>query len=296
MSLRLEELSEKLGLPGQQQHLSPIRDGLDPTAPMDWRNLAALLARSERARVVGISGGQGTGKSTLARLLARAFELAGHSSVGCSLDDFYLSRSDRKNLAERIHPLLATRGVPGTHDVRLALRTLDGLASKQETLLPIFDKGVDDLRPRNDWRSVPGPVSRVVFEGWCLGVPPEPPSRLGAAVNQLEALEDADGRWRHFVNQALTRDYPELWNRVDYMIYLQAPDFPAVTRWRTQQEQQLPVAQRMNAAALERFLAHYQRLTLWMQETLPKYVDLVVKLDVHHTVVDVVRGPGRIDS
>ena len=41
-----------------------------------------------------------------------------------SLDDIYLSGADRLQRANTIHPLLATRGVPGTHDVGLGLQLL----------------------------------------------------------------------------------------------------------------------------------------------------------------------------
>ena len=38
-----------------------------------------------------------------------------------SLDDLYLPKAERLRLARDVHPLLATRGVPGTHDVALGV-------------------------------------------------------------------------------------------------------------------------------------------------------------------------------
>ena len=287
--MELDELTERLGAQGERREVELLAARLDHRAPADWRNLAAVLALTERAPVVGVSGGQGSGKSTLARLFIAAIELTGRSAATCSLDDFYLSRHRREELARAVHPLLATRGVPGTHDVELALETLDGLASQGTTLVPVFDKGHDDVSPQSEWKVVAGPVAQVVFEGWCLGAPPEPQARLGRPVNALESREDADGRWRRHVNQCLADHYQRLWQRLDFLVYLQVPDFAAVGRWRAQQEEQLPAPRRMTPGTLQRFLAHYERLTLWMLEVMPGRADLIVKLNTDHTVADVRR-------
>ena len=285
--MELDELIEMLSVGGQRKVVTTLASRLDPEAPGDWRRLAAVLAAAERAPVIGISGGQGAGKSTLARLLVAAIELTGRSAVACSLDDFYLPRGAREKLGKNIHPLLATRGVPGTHDVQLALDTLAGLTRNETTRVPVFDKGRDDLLPPSAWRSVPGPVSQVVFEGWCLGASPQPSARLEIALNHLETFEDEDGEWRHYVDLALSEDYQELWDRIDFLVYLQVPDFVSVARWRSEQEQQLSVDRRMSAASFKRFLSHYERLTLWMLETLPAQANLVVELDADHAVARV---------
>ena len=75
---------------------------------------AELLAR--QGRVVAITGSQGSGKSTLAKILVRQLNDLGKSAACVSLDDFYLPKQDRIELGRRVHPLLVTRGVPGTHD------------------------------------------------------------------------------------------------------------------------------------------------------------------------------------
>ena len=256
---------------------------LPRSAPEDWRAVAALGALALGAHgVIGIGGGQGSGKSSLAALLAQAMEQEGRKTVACSLDDFYLTRAARRRLARTVHPLLATRGVPGTHDVELARATVESLAQGRPTRLVHFDKGRDDRAPQTSWRTVRD-VESVVFEGWCLGVDAQPPALLETAVNALEADEDADGTWRAFVNDAC-RSYASLWALVDWWIYLEVPDMDSVGRWRAQQEQGLAAAQRMSDAQLTRFLAHYERLTLWQKSYFSGRADWCLRLDRNHRV------------
>ncbi|HEX7034983.1 MAG TPA: hypothetical protein VF210_04380 [Pseudomonadales bacterium] len=280
-----------------------------PDAPADWCALAAALVRSlapdaaTRSSapwprwndvpppfVLGIAGAQGSGKSTLARVLEHALRLAGANAAACSIDDFYLTRAERRRLAETVHPRLATRGVPGTHDVALLERTLRALGRRGETRLPSFDKGTDERRPRSAWRAVTGPLDVLVLEGWCVGAAPEPPAALAEPVNDLEAREDPDGRWREHVNGFLAGPYARLWRRLHGLVYLEVPGFAAVRRWRTEQEQALPAERRMDGAALERFIAHYERLTRWMLTQMPSRAPLVVRLDDAHRAVELRRN------
>jgi D-glycerate 3-kinase len=276
----------------QQRRTEQVLAALPADAPEDWRQLAAALAVQEcaqgeaegRVRVLGISGGQGAGKSTLAALLVQAGEMLGKRAVALSLDDFYLTQAERQALAANTHPLLATRGVPGTHDVAMACTVLDALVAGQPCQVPLFDKSVDDRKSIG--RMVSDQVDLVVFEGWCVGVQAEPAAQLAAPINDLERLEDRDAVWRHSVNDALTVAYPALWGRLDRLLYLQVPDLAAVIRWRTEQEQSHPPERRMAAVEIERFVAHYERLTRWMSASLVDEADLVGFLDKNHQLAD----------
>ncbi len=231
---------------------------------------------------VAISGAQGSGKTTLARILADELVRVGVTAVACSLDDFYLTRAQREALSRAEHPLLMTRGVPGTHDVELCRRVLDGL-TRRPTAMPIFDKGLDDRIDRDAW-PVAGPFDVVVIEGWCLGARPQTDEDLRAPINELERSEDADCRFRRFVNAALASRYQDLFRQFDELVFLQVPDFASVVRWRNEQEQQIPKPRRMTAAQLKRFTAHYERLTRWMKEDVPSRADLTVLLDTGHAI------------
>src|SRR5688572_4910599 len=122
-------------------HLPPqIRDwlGEEPLGPAVLQAVPTLhlpLAKhlSLRARshgtplLVGLCGSQGSGKSTAARVLTRLLNGQGLATLALSLDDFYLTLEARLALAHSVHPLLKTRGVPGTHDVPLAMATFQSL-------------------------------------------------------------------------------------------------------------------------------------------------------------------------
>ncbi|HTK96417.1 MAG TPA: hypothetical protein VL379_00205 [Pseudomonadales bacterium] len=246
------------------------------------RSLAADVAASAvRPMCIAIAGAQGSGKTTLAEILTEQLILSGVSAVACSLDDFYLERARRIELSRTVHPLLITRGVPGTHDIELCARTIDSVV-RAPTPMPKFDKGLDDRVDRSAWPTV-SVSDVVVIEGWCLGARPQAADDLVAPVNELESNEDADGRWRRYVNDALGR-YQPLFGRFDRLVFLRVPDFHAVRRWRAEQETQLPKRRRMTAAQLRRFTAHYERLTYWMLQDLPGRADLTVVLDDDHAI------------
>jgi D-glycerate 3-kinase len=252
-------------------------------------------ARSGQPLVVGVCGPQGSGKSTLALLLARLLNARGLRTANLSIDDLYLPRAARERLARDVHPLLRTRGVPGTHDPTLGLTVLDALARPGPTPLPRFDKAADDRAPQADWPIFEGPADVVLLEGWCVGARPEPSADLAAPINALEAAEDPDGAWRAFANDALAGPYRPLFARLDRLVLLTAPDFATVRAWRGEQEAKLrarltaqgrDAAQTMDDAALDRFLAHYQRLTEWIAHDLSNNADVAVRLDAHRWPVE----------
>ncbi len=235
--------------------------------------------------VLGISGLQGSGKSTLAGQLVAAGKHRGVAVVAMSLDDFYLGRRERLALAKNVHPLLATRGPPGTHDLGLAHASFDALMTQQtgETvLLPRFDKLFDRRLPPSKWRSTSTRPRLVVFEGWCLGVTPEDEAALPEPINALEREQDAASIWRRYCNHRLA-DYQPLWRRMDRLVFLQPPGFEIVTSWRWQQEQAMqalrPGKSCMDQKDIERFVQLFERVSRQAMRTLPDLADRVISLD-----------------
>ena len=99
-----------------------------------------LQRKKSQPLLVSINGAQGTGKSTMTTFLKHIIESEMQCHVAdLSLDDFYSVREQRMSLAESIHPLFATRGVPGTHDVSLIEQVLDKMHNQQSCRVPRFN-------------------------------------------------------------------------------------------------------------------------------------------------------------
>jgi len=236
--------------------------------------------QSQRPLVVGICGAQGCGKSTVSAAIAARFE----RSAILSIDDLYLGRAERLDLGRQVHPLLATRGVPGTHDVALGVEVIDALNRSETVALPRFDKARDDRVPQERWPVAPAGCELVIFEGWCVGARPQRPDELTEPVNRLEAEEDSDGRWRRFANDALAGEYQQLFGQIDVLAMMAAPDWETVLDWRVEQEHELRAANANGAGlvddqAVARFISHYERLTRHVLAEMPARADLVLRLN-----------------
>ncbi len=259
--------------------------------PREWGLVSSVLApllTARATRVVAISGSQGSGKSTLAAMLVESLAHLGVRAVSASIDDFYLTLAERRQLARDVHPLLETRGVPGTHDVAWLERALLAVRSgAEEILLPRFDKGADDRAGSETLAA-----DLLVIEGWCLGVTPQPDAALAEPANELERREDAAGVWRGWVNEQISCHYMALWLLPEFWIHLRAPGFGVVEAWRGQAEGKLPPERRMDSAALARFVAHYERLTRWQLANAPRGPGVALALDPERHVTGVTAGDG----
>jgi D-glycerate 3-kinase len=242
--------------------------------------IARRRAALGRPIAVGLAGAQGSGKTTMAKRLGTMLHSEGLLAVALSLDDFYLPRAEREKLANEVNPLLITRGVPGTHDMRLLGAALEALLAGRSARVPCFDKASDD---RTGTVEVGPPADIVLVEGWCIGARPQPAGALAHPVNALERAEDPDGRWRRWVNARLDSDYAEIWRKLDLRLFLRAPSFDVVADWRGEQEAELG-ARAMTPAQLARFVAHYERITRWMIEDCP--ADLTISLDASRRPID----------
>jgi D-glycerate 3-kinase len=265
------------------------------------RPAAERIAEVRRALgrpiVAGLCGSQGSGKSTMAAFLKALLESRGLKTAVLSIDDLYLTLPERERLAAEVHPLLRTRGVPGTHDVGLGHALLDVLSDGvAEVSMPRFDKAQDTRAPAGTWPRLTSPMDVILLEGWCVGAIPQTEAALAAPVNALERDEDAGGVWRRYVNDRLMGDYAGLFGRIDVLALLAAPSFAAVYGWRLLQEQKLAETVRrerltgtrlMDERQIRRFLMFYQRLTEWILEEMPGRADILMPLDEHHRILGV---------
>lgn len=277
-----------------QQHQLPEQFG--PYAERWFDPMLRVIAKRIDIKTpfcLGISGSQGSGKSTLADYCCRCLQEAfGYSVASLSIDDIYLTKKEREKLAEQVHPLLQTRGVPGTHDIKLGLTLLDKLLHSSGSIaLPVFDKLRDDRS--QVVKKCEGPVHAVIFEGWCIGAQAVDEHLLEKPCNDLESESDHDGRWRRYINQQLKSDYRELFALIDYMVMLKAPSFACVKQWRLEQEQKLANLENTNdtdihvmpAEEIARFIEYYRRITEQLLQDLPARADYLFELDETRSVV-----------
>ncbi|WP_170176706.1 P-loop NTPase fold protein [Litorilituus sediminis] len=255
---------------------------------------------------VGVNGCQGSGKSTLCQYLKQYLHNNYQLNVVClSLDDFYLSSNERAKHGKSIHPLFATRGVPGTHNIPLLthiLNKLTALSERQELTLPQFDKLTDEPLAIDFCPKIAGKVDVVLFEGWCWGVAAQDDKQLTVPINRLEKHYDPLLVWRKTINQLLKQDYMPLYQQMHYWLMLKAPNFDCVYQWRLEQEQKMLTQYRaksakslmtnkllkaMSAEEVASFVEYFQRLTEHALIDLPPKMDKVFILNANREVIGV---------
>jgi D-glycerate 3-kinase len=255
-----------------------------------------LAKKTSRPVVIGICGAQGSGKTTLAKAAAQACADKGHAATMLSIDDLYLTRAEREELAQTVHPLFVTRGPPGTHDLKLGGRLLDALVRDEAVRLPRFDKANDDRSPPDAWVPAPPACKVLLLEGWCVGARPQDESELVQPLNELEAREDGDGTWRRHVNRVLGGAYKRFFARIDKLAMLAAPGFEVVHAWRLQQEEELrgsigsDATAVMSESEIARFIQHYERLSRHMLAEMPGRADLLIRLDAERRPLEITRS------
>ena len=244
---------------------------------------------------VGINGCQGSGKSTLtdyiAEYLIDQYQL---NVVVMSLDDFYYPSATRNKLAQDIHPLLATRGVPGTHDVKALANVINQLKEhKTGFSIPRFNKATDEPCPKSHWNAIEKPIDIILVEGWCWGVKTQTTEQLQKPINELELQHDKNGIWRNYVNQQLAELYEPLYEKMDFWLALQAPSFDCVYKWRLEQEQKLKDrtvnlsnSKVMTPEEILNFIQHFQRLSVQGCNTISHSADTIFYLNPDRSITD----------
>ena len=245
--------------------------------------------KDNKTKIIGLSGGQGSGKSTITGILKFILKKKyGLELCVFSIDDFYKTKAERKKMSKNIHPLFLTRGVPGTHDVSLINKTFKNLKKKifKPVLIPKFDKSIDDRSKKSKWTKVKKPPSVIIFEGWCVGARHQKINVLKKSLNLIERKHDADFQWRKKVNNQLKNHYKKLFNKIDKLVYLKAPSFNHIFQWRLLQEQKLKLTSKnkgtMSKSKVKEFIMFYERITKQMMKDFSQISDLTIFLDKSH--------------
>ena len=251
-------------------------------------------ANKEKPYFVGLAGGQGSGKTTISSLikiiLTKYFKL---KVFRISIDDFYRTKKEREKLSKRIHPMLLTRGVPGTHNINMMLNFFKKSKSKKfkRLKLPTFDKAIDDRSKKDKWYDLREKPDVIIFEGWCVGARSEKNVTLKKTINSMEKFDDQKQIWRKYVNQQLKTKYKNLYSQLNCLIYLKAKNFKLLQKWRLKQERKLWLKNKksaklkiMDKADVIRFMQTYQRITQNMFKNMPKYASIIFNLNSNHQI------------
>ena len=245
-----------------------------------------------RTLILGLSGSQGSGKTTVAGILQIILKKFFKKNICIiSIDDFYKTLRDRNRMSQQIHSLFKTRGVPGTHDINLIKNFFISAKRKKfkKIKLPKFNKSIDDRSKKNYWHNINKRPEIIILEGWCVGAKPQIISSLRKPVNILERHEDKDLIWRKYANEKLKKEYKEVFAMIDYFIFMKVPNFKIVFKWRLLQENKLRKKLHykkkiMTYSAIKRFIMFYQRITLQMMKDLSKSASIVLLLKKNHEI------------
>ncbi len=250
-----------------------------------------FLYKKNGVFIVGLSGAQGTGKTTISSILKIVLKNKYNLNViSFSIDDYYKTLKDRKIMSKNINKLFITRGVPGTHDVKLLLSHLKKLNKRnfREFSIPKFDKSIDDRLIKSKWKKIKKKPDIVIFEGWCVGAKAQNLRKLKKPINSLEKIEDNNMKWREKTNNELKMNYKKIFKFLDTLIFLKIPSFKYVFKWRLLQEKKLGKKTKgkriMNKKELKRFIMFYERITKNMITDLSKISDIKVNLDNQHRI------------
>ncbi|MDB4249927.1 uridine kinase [Candidatus Pelagibacter sp.] len=244
--------------------------------------------------IIGLAGGQGSGKTTVSSILALILKKYFKLNVfKVSIDDFYKTRKDRKSLSKNKHSLLMTRGVPGTHDIDLMLNFFKQIKNKnfKSLQIPTFSKAIDDRCQKSLWYKIKTKPDVVIFEGWCVGARPQLNSQLKKPINSLEKVHDHGAKWRTYVNNQLKTKYNALFKQLDGLLYLKAKNFSLLREWRLKQERKLWVQTKnkknlkiMNSGDVINFMQTYQRITQQMFKDAIKSSSVIMNLNGNHQI------------
>ena len=245
--------------------------------------------RKKKIKIIGLTGGQGAGKSTITQIIKLIFEIKYNFNVTFfSIDDFYKTLRERETLSKKIHPMFKTRGVPGTHDTKLLSKIFNDLSKKnfKPVYVPRFDKSIDDRFPKSKWQKISNKPDLIIFEGWCVGAKAQTKKQLLKPINILEKNNDSKLIWRTKVNNELNNNYRKIFSKIDCLVFLKVPNFECVYKWRLLQENKLKLTSKgkkiMSPKQVREFIMYYERITKQMLEDLSKNAYAVLSLDKKH--------------
>ena len=243
---------------------------------------------SSKSKKFLFGGSQGIGKSSFINIISKTIEKFYDKKILLlSLDNYYLSKKQRLLLSKKIHKLLVTRGVPGTHNIKELVKNVKQFnQEKYPITTPLFDKLIDDKIKLN--KTIKTKCDILFLEGWCCGSSEIPKKFLYKNINNLEKINDPKNQWRNFYNNKLKIEYKKLFKLFDELIFLKTSSFDNVYKWRLKQEKtnqsKNKKLKRMSANEIKVFVQHYEKITKWMIKDLNKKAQIVIQFEKNHKI------------
>ena len=239
--------------------------------------------------IVGLQGGQGTGKTTIVKFLGKHLQKQGFKVQSFSLDDFYKTYKERQQLQQKYpnNPFYQiSRGLPGTHRVNFLLETLQKIKAGKNFEIPIFDKSLYDGKGDilSKTRKVKGRQDFLILEGWCVGMPEVSSQNFLEICNRNNInIKKIDPKLQaHKVALNFTKEYQPIWKLLDYQIMLKADSPEMHKKWRLLQEKRLKVAkgEGMNKKEVHAFVEPFLPFTYVCYDLIKP--DVKVLIDEKH--------------
>ena len=243
---------------------------------------------SSKSKKFLFGGSQGIGKSSFINIISKTIEKFYDKKILLlSLDNYYLSKKQRLLLSKKIHKLLVTRGVPGTHNIKELVKNVKQFnQEKYPITTPLFDKLIDDRIKLN--KTIKTKCDILFLEGWCCGSSEIPKKFLYKNINNLEKINDPKNQWRNFYNKKLKIEYKKLFKLFDELIFLKTSSFDNVYKWRLKQEKtnqsKNKKSKRMSANEIKVFIQYYEKITKWMMRDLNKKAQMVIKFEKNQKI------------
>ncbi|MDP3733605.1 MAG: hypothetical protein Q8R37_00075 [Nanoarchaeota archaeon] len=243
----------------------------------------------QKTVIIGIQGGQGTGKTTLSNFLKQHLAAHGFKVQSFSIDDFYSSYRERQKLHLRYpdNPFYAiSRGLPGTHRVKLLRETLRKAKRGEGFTLPVFDKSLHHGGGDISKKTIPikGRQDFILFEGWCLGLPTVSSKELVRISDKYKLpLRTIDPKHTfHKIVLQFLPSYQPLWKFISYRIMLKPDSSDLHVQWRRQQERELlqKTGKGMKLKEIEQFVMPYLPFTYVCYEKVTP--DVVLRINEKH--------------
>jgi D-glycerate 3-kinase len=214
--------------------------------------------KSNEVYIQGITAMQGTGKTTLSKILIFLLELEGLRVATVSIDDFYKTYKDRQEIL-KTNPEFIFRGPPGTHDLDLISDLFSDLKDTEKNIakIPRFNKslfkGQGDRE--KEFEIINKPVDVLLLEGWFVGfeaIPEEvlESSKLFEIKNNLSLALKSNHK---------LQEYETFWNKLDSLILLYPEQFEYSIEWRLEAEEKMKASGKngMSESEIRDFVAYF---------------------------------------